>query len=38
MRGGASMVISAGEVLTCNYAEYEFDWFERRGLNPDQFQ
>lgn len=29
--------IEEGEELTCDYAMYEHDWFERRGLNKEDF-
>lgn len=29
--------IQIGEELLCNYTDYEYDWFERRGLEKGQF-
>ncbi len=33
----ASRDIEIGEELTCDYAGYEHDWFERRGLSRADF-
>lgn len=29
--------ILAGEEMTCDYSEYERDWFERRGVAREEF-
>ena len=33
----ASCDIQPGEELTCNYAQYERDWFERRNIDKSSF-
>ena len=30
--------IKKGEELTCDYTHYEYDWFERRGINRELFK
>ena len=34
----ASKDINFGDEMTCDYADYEFDWFERRGHKREDFQ
>ena len=38
MQDLAGRDISVGEELTCDYAEYEVDWFDRRGLDRRAFE
>ena len=30
--------IRPGEEIMCNYTDYEYDWFERRGLKKEDFK